>query len=82
MLPESQYYPSSPWPSEEPFVACPLLLQGMLFTRIQPDDFHPTVARLKERIRLEVTEAEWTMMAVLNISAVLDYGRGEGVLCT
>lgn len=43
----------------------------MLFTRIQIDDFYPAVARLKERILLnpeEVTKAEWTMMAVLNIS--------------
>ncbi|KAG8894285.1 hypothetical protein FRC00_009188, partial [Tulasnella sp. 408] len=73
----ARYSPSSPAPSIF------LLLQGMLFTRIQLDDFHPTVARLKERIQLnpeEVTEAEWTMMAVLNISAILDYGRGEGVL--
>ncbi|KAG9026503.1 hypothetical protein FS837_004596 [Tulasnella sp. UAMH 9824] len=34
----------------------------MLLTRTQLDDFHPTVARLKERIQLnpeEVTEAEW-----------------------
>ncbi|KAG8982928.1 hypothetical protein FRB90_006455, partial [Tulasnella sp. 427] len=73
----SRYSPSSPAPSIF------LLLQGMLFTRIQLDDFHPTVARLKERVQLnpeEVTEPEWTMMAVLNIAAVLDYGRGEGVL--
>ncbi|KAG8931073.1 hypothetical protein FRC01_001890 [Tulasnella sp. 417] len=73
----ARYSPSSPAPSIF------LLLQGMLFTRIQLDDFHPTVARLKERIQLnpeEVTEAEWTMFAVLNISAILDYGRGEGVL--
>ncbi|KIO34730.1 hypothetical protein M407DRAFT_63790 [Tulasnella calospora MUT 4182] len=73
----ARYSPSSPAPSIF------LLLQGMLFTRIQLDDFYPTVARLRERIQLnpeEVTEAEWTMMAMLNISAIMDYGRGEGVL--
>ncbi|KAG8922729.1 hypothetical protein FRC01_013681 [Tulasnella sp. 417] len=43
----------------------------------------PSRRALKERIQLnpeEITEAEWTMMAVLNISAVLDYEQGEGML--
>ncbi|KAG8995253.1 hypothetical protein FRB90_000219 [Tulasnella sp. 427] len=65
-----------PWSSERSII----LQRGMLFTRIQLNDFHPTVARFKERVQLnplEVTGPEWTMMAVLNIAAVLDYGRGE-----
>jgi len=60
-----------------------LLMQGMLLTKIQLDDFHPTLARFFERLQLEpgsVSESEWIMMAVLNIGAVLEYGRPEGII--
>jgi hypothetical protein len=53
----------------------------MLFTNIQLDDFSPTLARLIERLSIEELEArEWTMMAAINIGALLEYGRPQGVL--
>ena len=56
-------------------------LHGMLFTNIQLDDFPPTLARLLERLTIEEPEArEWTMMAAINIGALLEYGRAQGVL--
>ncbi|KAF5330656.1 hypothetical protein D9619_005946 [Psilocybe cf. subviscida] len=58
-----------------------VLLHGMLFTNIQMDDFSPTLARFVERLSIEGAEArEWTMMAVINISSILEYGRPNGVL--
>jgi len=58
-----------------------VLLHGMLFTNIQLDDFAPTLARFLERIEIEGAEdREWIMMAVINIGAVLEYGRPGGVL--
>ncbi|KAF9009359.1 hypothetical protein BDQ17DRAFT_1388235 [Cyathus striatus] len=58
-----------------------VLLQGMLFTNIQLDDFVPTLARFIERLKIEgAEEREWIMMAVCNIAAVLEYGRSNGVL--
>ncbi|KAA1471246.1 hypothetical protein DENSPDRAFT_776086 [Dentipellis sp. KUC8613] len=53
-----------------------LLLHGMLFTNIQLDDFAPTLARLMERLAIEdPEEREWTMMAAINISAILEFGK-------
>lgn len=58
-----------------------VLMHGMLFTNVQLDDFHPTLARFMERLRLEgAEEREWIMMAVVNIAAVLEYGKASGVL--
>ncbi|KII88741.1 hypothetical protein PLICRDRAFT_176290 [Plicaturopsis crispa FD-325 SS-3] len=58
-----------------------VLLHGMLFTNIQLDDFQPTLARFLERLAIEgAEEREWIMMAVVNIGAVLEYGRAGGVL--
>lgn len=58
-----------------------VLLHGMLFTNIQLDDFSPTLARFLERIEIEgAEEREWIMMAVVNIGAMLEYGRPSGVL--
>ena len=58
-----------------------VLLHGMLFTNIQLDDFTPTLARLLERLNIEEPEGrEWTMMAAVNIGALLEYGRSQGVL--
>jgi protein SMG6 len=58
-----------------------VFLHGMLFTNIQLDDFTPTLARLLERLSIEEPEArEWTMMAAINIGALLEYGRPQDVL--
>ncbi|KAF9483772.1 hypothetical protein BDN70DRAFT_904058 [Pholiota conissans] len=58
-----------------------VLLQGMLFTHIQLDDFPPTLARFIERLEIEgAEEREWIMMASINVAAVLEYGRPNGVL--
>lgn len=58
-----------------------VLLHGMLFTNIQLDDFKPTLARFMERLQLEgAEEREWIMMAVINITSLLEYGKPTGVL--
>ncbi|KAJ7109155.1 hypothetical protein C8R44DRAFT_277493 [Mycena epipterygia] len=58
-----------------------VLLHGMLFTNVQLDDFQPTLARFIERLEIEgAEEREWIMMAVVNICAVLEYGKPTGVL--
>jgi protein SMG6 len=58
-----------------------VFLHGMLFTNIQLDDFSSTLARLLERLSIEEPEGrEWTMMAAINIGALLEYGRPQGVL--
>jgi protein SMG6 len=58
-----------------------LLLHGMLFTHIQLDDFAPTHARFVERLSLEgAEEREWIMMAMINLGAVLEYGRNDGAI--
>ena len=57
-----------------------VLLHGMLFTNIQLDDFTPTLARFLERLEIEdAEERQWIMMAVINISAIMEYG-GPSVL--
>ncbi|PFH52354.1 hypothetical protein AMATHDRAFT_74154 [Amanita thiersii Skay4041] len=58
-----------------------VLLHGMLFTNIQLDDFQPVLARFIERLELDGSEErEWIMMAIVNIGAVLEYGKPGGVL--
>ena len=58
-----------------------VLLHGMIFTNIQLDDFLPMLARFMERLRLEEPEErDWIMMAIVNITSVLEYGRPTGVL--
>ncbi|KAL4259410.1 PIN domain-containing protein [Pleurotus pulmonarius] len=58
-----------------------VLLHGMLFTNIELDNFQPTLARFLERLAIEGAEdKEWIMMAVVNIGAVLEYGKPGGVL--
>jgi hypothetical protein len=53
----------------------------MLFTNIQLDDFSATLSRLLERLSIEEPEErEWTMMATVNVGALLEYGRPQGVL--
>ncbi|KZT26039.1 hypothetical protein NEOLEDRAFT_1155924 [Neolentinus lepideus HHB14362 ss-1] len=58
-----------------------VLLQGMLFTNIQLDDFPKSLDRFLERLDLDgAEEREWIMMAVINIGSILEYGRPGGVL--
>ncbi|KAI0319819.1 hypothetical protein OF83DRAFT_1169880 [Amylostereum chailletii] len=58
-----------------------VLIHGMLFTNIQLDDFKPSLARLLERLAIEAPESrDWSMMAALNIGALLEYGRPKGIL--
>jgi protein SMG6 len=71
-----------------------LLLHGMIFTRIQLDDFDQVFDRLRERLeedahasRLHVfpqhdsiSQSTWLTMAVINISAIMQYGSEEGYL--
>jgi hypothetical protein len=58
-----------------------MLLHGMLFTNIQLDDFQSTLACLMEWLQIEdVEECNWIMMAVINVSSVLEYGKPMGVL--
>ena len=58
-----------------------LLLHGMLFTHVQLDDFVSTHARFVERLSLEgAEEREWIMMALINLGAVLEYGRNDGAI--
>lgn len=58
-----------------------VLLHGMLFTHIQLDDFHPTLARFLERLQLDgAQERDWVMMAVVNVGALLEYGKSDALL--
>jgi protein SMG6 len=58
-----------------------VFLHGMLFTNIQLDDFSSTLARLLERLRIKEPEGrEWATMAVVNIGALLEFGRPQGFL--
>ncbi|EJT96834.1 hypothetical protein DACRYDRAFT_102743 [Dacryopinax primogenitus] len=66
-----------------------VLLHGILYTRVQLDDFAPTKARLDERLRIElsdmdtagnVSESEWIMWGVMCLAACAEYGREEGVI--
>ena len=76
-------------------------LHGMLFTKIQLDDFDDCLGRFVERIGEEAAlatrnggdwsalgkgsgapfgDAEWFMVAVTNISALLQYGQEDGII--
>ncbi|KIL61929.1 hypothetical protein M378DRAFT_1056674, partial [Amanita muscaria Koide BX008] len=58
-----------------------VLLHGMLFTNIQLDDFHSVLSHFIERLELDgAEERQWIMMAIVNISAILEYGRSGGIL--
>lgn len=58
-----------------------ILLHGMMFTNIQLDDFQGTLSRFVERLAIEgAEEREWIMMATINIGAILEYGKVNGVL--
>ncbi|KAH9946315.1 uncharacterized protein BXZ73DRAFT_86461 [Epithele typhae] len=59
-------------------------LHGMLFTNIQLDDFKRVLERFQEKLQIgdgeQVEEREWIMMALVNVSALLEYGRATAVL--
>jgi protein SMG6 len=69
-------------------------LHGMLFTRISLDDFDECLQRFLERLREETIlskrpdstsitsfgDAEWFMIAVINLSALYQFGAEDGVL--
>lgn len=56
-----------------------VLLQGMIYTKVDLDDFRPTLSRFIERLELEGAEdREWIMMATVNIASVLEYGKPNG----
>ena len=54
------------------------------FTNIQLDDFSATLRHLLECLSIEEPEGqEWTMMAAVNVGALLEYGWPQGILrCT
>lgn len=66
-------------------------LHGMLFTRIQLDDFPSVMSRFLERLEEDasldgvsrkacVTQVDWLLMGVVNLSAILQYGAEHGVI--
>ncbi|KAH9951368.1 hypothetical protein B0H21DRAFT_718709 [Amylocystis lapponica] len=56
-----------------------VLLHGMLFTNIQLDDFSRVLARFEEKLQIDgggvAEEREWIMMAIVNLGALLEYGK-------
>lgn len=63
-----------------------VLLHGMIFTKIQLDDFDDVFARFLERLEEDrlgtrpLPQTEWIMMAVINLAACLQYGAPDGLL--
>ena len=58
-----------------------VFLHRLLFTNTQLDGFSATLAHLLECPDIEEPEGrKWTMMAAVNISALLKYSRSQGVL--
>ncbi|KAJ6461777.1 hypothetical protein C8R45DRAFT_1108528 [Mycena sanguinolenta] len=58
-----------------------MLLHGMLFIDIQFDDFQLTLPWFIGRLEIKAAEErEWNMMAIVNVSAVLEYSKPTGVL--
>ncbi|KZT11502.1 uncharacterized protein LAESUDRAFT_643103 [Laetiporus sulphureus 93-53] len=61
-----------------------ILLHGMLFTNIQLDDFRWVLERFEEKLQIEggavIEERDWIMMAVVNLGAILQYGRQDAML--
>jgi hypothetical protein len=66
-------------------------LHGMLFTRIELDDFAPVMSRFMERLEEDasldgvsrkacLTQVDWLFMGVVNIVAVLQYGSDHGII--
>jgi protein SMG6 len=70
-----------------------ILLHGMLFTRIELDEFAPTMERFLERLSLDNAyqentnpdasfweERDWIIMGVINIASMLEYGKTVGCI--
>jgi protein SMG6 len=63
-----------------------VLLHGMIFTKIQLDDFDDIFARFFERLEEDrlgtksLPQVEWVMMGVINLAACLQYGVEDGLL--
>lgn len=60
-------------------------LHGMLFTRVQLDDFPSLLQRFSDRLGpafggSAVSQVDWMIMAAINTAAVLQYGAPDGVL--
>lgn len=66
-------------------------LHGMLFTRIQLDDLPTVMSRFLERLeedasldgvsrKATITQVDWMLMASINITAMLQYGSGSGII--
>ena len=66
-------------------------LHGMLFTRIQLDDLSTVMSRFLERLeedasldgvsrKATITQVDWMLMATTNITALLQYGSGLGII--
>ena len=66
-------------------------LHGMLFTKIQLDDFPAVMSRYMERLeedasldgvsrKATITQVDWMLMATVNLAAVLQYGSSTGVI--
>lgn len=64
-------------------------LHGMLFTKIQLDDFSTVMSRFMERLEEDanldgvsrkacVTQVDWLLMGVVNLTAMLQYGAESG----
>ena len=58
-----------------------VLLQGMLFTHIQLDDFTGTLAHFLERVKMEgkgIEEHDWVVvMSAINLGVVREYAKAE-----
>ena len=66
-------------------------LHGMLFTKIDLDNFTPVMSRFMERLeedaRLDgvsrkatITQVDWIIIAAVNIASMLQYGSSSGIL--
>lgn len=61
-----------------------LLLHGMLFTNIQLKNFTGMLTHFLKRLKMEcdnIKEREWIMMGIINLGAMLEYGRASGIIC-
>jgi hypothetical protein len=66
-------------------------LHGMLFTRIELDDFVPVMSRFMERLEEDasldgvsrkacVSQVDWLLMGTINLAAILQYGSSSGLI--
>jgi hypothetical protein len=66
-------------------------LHGMLFTRIELDDFRPVMSRFMERLEEDasldgvsrkacISLVDWLLMGIVNLAAILQYGSDAGMI--